>query len=198
MSSNKAIPYCTVKGFRRALEVLRNDAPERVDRGAMVERGVSPHAVYPVLGALRFLGLVDDNGRIEPGLASFLDDSDVDGRRAIVERSYAAILPTLELPVDDREAVDKLLVDTHGCAAGVAAFCSTFLLWLAAESGLPVARLDRSRRGRPPAYLAQLSDAARERLSAATAEQESLPVAFGAGEIPRSESTGADRTALPG
>lgn len=197
MSSNKAVPYCTVKGFRRALEVLRNDAPERVDRAAMVDRGLSPHAVYPVLGALRFLGLVDENGRVQAALASFLDDSDVDGRRFIVERAYAAILPTLEFPVDDREAVDEVLVEQHGCATGVAAFCSTFLLWLAAESGLPVARLDRSRRGRPPAYLTQLSEAARDRLNAAAAEQ-ALPTAFGAGEVPLESRPSRDNSALPG
>lgn len=198
VSSNRAVPYCTVKGFRRALELLRLDAPERVDRSAMVDRGLSPHAVYPVLGALRFLGLVNESGRVQPALAAFLDDSDVDGRRTVFEAAYSAILPTIDFPVDDREAVDKLLIEKHGCAAGVAAFCSTFLLWLAAESGLAVGRVDRSRRGRPPAYLAQLSEAARLRL-AAQAEETEIPSAFGAGEAPSAPpSTSTDRNALPG
>ena len=95
---------------------------------------------------------------------------------------------------EDREDVDALLIEKHGCAAGVAAFCSTFMLWLAAESGLPVARLDRSRRGRPPAYLSQLSDAARERLTAEAAE---LPAAFGSAETARpADGPAADRSAL--
>jgi hypothetical protein len=196
VSSSKAVPYCTVKGFRRALEVLRVDPPERVDRASMVDRGLSPHAVYPVLGALRFLGLIDDSGRVEPALQAFLDDADIDGRRAIFQSSYAGILPTLALPVEDREDVDKLLVEKHGCAAGVAAFCSTFLLWLAAESGLAVARVDRSRRGRPPAYLSQLSDVARERLAAEADGR--LPTAFGAGEVPVAGSASSDQAALPG
>ena len=84
MSNNRAIPYCTVKGFRRALDLLRHEPPELVDRASMVDRGLSPHAVYPVLGALRFLGLVDPAGRVQPTLRSFLDDADVDGRGRVV------------------------------------------------------------------------------------------------------------------
>ncbi len=197
VTSNRAVPYCTVKGFRRALEVLRQDAPERVDRSSLVDRGLSPHAVYPVLGALRYLGLVNASDRVQPSLQAFLDDDDVDGRRAVIEEAYAEILPTLDFPVDDREVVDEILISKHGCAAGVAAFCSTFLLWLAAESGLPVARMDRSRRGRPPAYLAQLSDAARERLSSQSIGE--IPRAFGAGEAPEVQVTETrDPAALPG
>jgi hypothetical protein len=88
------------------------------------------------------------------------------------------------LPVEDREEIDRLLIERHGCAPGVAAFCSTFLLWLLAESGLPVARLDSTRRGRPPAYLASLSPAARARMEAALAEGEQLPEAFRTAERP--------------
>ncbi len=197
VTSNRAIPYCTVKGFRRALEVLRRDAPERVDRSSLVDRGLSPHAVYPVLGALRYLGLVSESGSVEPSMRAFLNDDDVDGRRAIVERAYAEILPTLDFPVEDREVVDELLVSKHGCAAGVAAFCSTFLLWLAAESGFPVAQMGRNRRGRPPAYLSQLSDAARERLASQSTGE--LPSAFGAGEAGDVQVRGAQPpAALPG
>jgi hypothetical protein len=180
-----AIPYCTVKGFRRCLDLLRAEQGtiERVDRALLASRRFSAHAVYPVLGALRFLGLVDDEGRPRPELDCFLREDDVFGRRAIVERAYGDVLATLHFPIEDREDVDRLLVQLHGCAPGVAAFCSTFLLWLAAESGFFVARLGRRRRGRPPAHLSQLSAAARslleEQSTAEKAGDQEAGVAFG-------------------
>jgi hypothetical protein len=156
-----SVPYCTVKGFRIGIDILRREPLDVVDRQVLVDRGLSPHAVYPVLGAFRFLGLIDEDGRPGASVASFLDEGDVAGRRRIVEAAYRAVLADVSFPVDDREEIDRLLIERHEVAPGVAAFCSTFFLWLAAESGLPVADIGRNRRGRPPAHLAQLSDTAR-------------------------------------
>ena len=166
MSRVPAVPYCTVKGFRGCLEILQTAPPTHVDRQSLVDRGVPPHAVYPVLGGLRFLGLVDDAGQLTPDLAPFLDGADVIGRRRVFERAYAAVLADVRFPVDEREEVDRMLMARHDVAPGVAAFCSTFFLWLAAESGIPVCASRRVRRGRPPAHLAQLSDVARALLVA--------------------------------
>lgn len=161
MSRLPAVPYCTVKGFRGCLEILRTSPPSRVDRQSLVDRGVPPHAVYPVLGGLRFLGLVDEQGCLTSDVAPFLDGSDVIGRRRVFDRAYAAVLADVRFPVDEREDVDRMLMARHDVAPGVAAFCSTFFLWLAAESGVAVSTSRRVRRGRPPAHLAQLSDVAR-------------------------------------
>ena len=166
VSRPPAVPYCTVKGFRTCLAALRRNPADVIDRQALVDRGLSPHAAYPVLGALRFLGLVDDEGRVLPTIDVFVQD-DLPGRRALVEGAYADVLRDVTFPVDERETVDRLLVERHGVAPGVAPFCSTFFLWLAAESGMPVADLARNRRGRPPAHLASLSDAARRAMAAA-------------------------------
>jgi len=190
VSHEIAIPYCTVKGFRRCLDLLRAERGplERIDRPLLSNRRFSAHAVYPVLGALRFLGLVDADGRPQPELDCFLREDDLAGRRAVVERAYGDVLATLRFPVEDREEVDRLLVQMHGCAPGVAAFCSTFLLWLAAESGFFVARLGRRRRGRPPAHLSQLSSAARtllERRSAAEEAGDRADATFALPEVPR-------------
>lgn len=165
MSKTATVPYCTVKGFRRALDLLgKPPAPTVVDRQVLIDRGLSPHSVYPVLGALRYLGIVAADGRLTPTAAAFLAPDDIAGRRAAVERAYADVLADVPFPVEDREVVDQILIVKHGCAPGVAAFCSTLFLWLAAEAGMPVAVPGQARRGRPPAHLAQLSDAARARL----------------------------------
>lgn len=170
MSRPPAVPYCTVKGFRSCLQALSRNPADIVDRQALVERGLSPHAAYPVLGALRFLGLVDESGRLLPTIDAFIGD-DLPGRRALVEAAYAELLADVTFPVEDREFVDRIMVERHGVAPGVAPFCSTFFLWLAAESGMLVADLARSRRGRPPAHLASLSEAARDAMAAAARQQ---------------------------
>ena len=162
--SKVSLPYCTVKGFRRCLEILRDaEAGRKVDRQFLLEKGFWPHAVYPVLGALRFLGLIEEDGTRTSALQPFLTD-DVAGRVAAVEKAYGPVLETVSFPVEDREEVDKILIKQHGSAPGVAAFCSTFFLWLAAEAGLPVAVAGPRRRGRPPAHLSQLSPEAAARL----------------------------------
>lgn len=172
MSRQAAVPYCTVKGFRRALGVLADPAlPEPVDRVVLVERGISPHAVYPVLGALRYLGVLDERGRVvRPALEAFRGE-DLAARRVLVESAFAPVLADVSLPVEDREVLDQILVERHDCAPGVAPFCSTFLLWLLAESGLPVMSPVAHRRGRPPAHLAELSDAARLHLEQEAARE---------------------------
>lgn len=147
------------------MESLRRQPADVVDRQALVDRGLSPHAAYPVLGALRYLGVIDESGRVLPPIDVFLTD-DLPGRRALVESAFADVLRDVTFPVEDREIVDRLLIDKHGVAAGVAPFCSTFFLWLAAESGLPVSDLTRNRRGRPPAHLALVSETARRAILA--------------------------------
>jgi hypothetical protein len=166
MARIPAVPYCTVKGFRACLDLLKREGLETLDRDLLIQRGFSPHAAYPVLGALRFLGLLDDQGRVLPTIESFMGD-DVPGRRRLVEAAYHDLLPDIVMPVDERETVDRLLIEKHGVAPGVAPFCATFLLWVAAESGLPVADIARSRRGRPPAHLVQLSPSARAAMESA-------------------------------
>ena len=166
MTKATAVPYCTVKAFRASLEILRIAPPAIVDRDSLVERGLSTHAAYPVLGAFRFLGLIDGRGHLTPNVEPFLDKTDMAGRRIVFETAYSAILVDVHFPVEEREDVDVVLTKQHDVADGVAAFCATFFLWLAAESGIAVAEVRRARRGRPPAHLAQLSDAARAALIA--------------------------------
>ena len=164
MGKAAAIPYCTVKAFRACVEILKVAPPALIDRDSLVERGLSPHAVYPVLGALRFLVIVDEDGQLTQNVTAFLDEGDLAGRRQVFEQAYAGLLRDVTFPIDEREDVDRLLIERHDVATGVAAFCATFFLWLAAESGIPVSEIRRSRRGRPPAHLAQLSDAAQASL----------------------------------
>ncbi len=166
MSKPAAVPYCTVKGFRKCLQALRESPAKTLDRAALVARGISPHSAYPVLGALRFLGLVDADGVVLPTITAFLGD-DVRARRALVDAAYADLLADVRFPIEDREVVDRLLVDKHGVAPGVAPFCATFFLWAAAEAGLPVAELGQAKRGRPPAHLTLVSEAARRAIAQA-------------------------------
>lgn len=166
MTKPPVVPYCTVKGFRACLQALRTQPADIVDRQALSDRGLSAHAAYPVLGALRFLGLVSEHGRLLPTADAFLGE-DIPARRALVEAAYGDVLKDVKFPVEDREDVDRLLIERHGVAPGVAPFCSTFFLWLAAESGMPVSDMSRHRRGRPPAHLASLSEAARRAMAAA-------------------------------
>jgi len=56
-------PYGPTKGMMQAIQLLRKSTPPRIDGKFLRMNKVAPGNEYKVIGALRFLGLIDDEGR---------------------------------------------------------------------------------------------------------------------------------------
>ncbi|MFC1963522.1 DUF5343 domain-containing protein [Chloroflexota bacterium] len=56
-------PYGPARGMLQALELLRRTTPHRIDSDFLRASGVAPGNEYKVAGALKFLGLIDNEGR---------------------------------------------------------------------------------------------------------------------------------------
>ncbi|MFC2059333.1 DUF5343 domain-containing protein [Chloroflexota bacterium] len=56
-------PYGPTRGMLQALDLLRRTTPLRIDSDFLRSSGVAPGNEYKVAGALKFLGLIDGDGR---------------------------------------------------------------------------------------------------------------------------------------
>lgn len=56
-------PYGPTQGTIQALQLLQKQSPGRVDETFLRSQGIAPRNEYKVVGALRFLGLIDAEGR---------------------------------------------------------------------------------------------------------------------------------------
>ena len=56
-------PYGPTKGTIQALQMLRRTTPSRIDSDYLRVNKVAPGNEYKVVGALKFLGLIDEEGR---------------------------------------------------------------------------------------------------------------------------------------
>lgn len=57
-------PYGPVQGTIAGLNLLQRGNVTRVDEGVLEREGVAPGNEYKVVGALRFLGLIDESGTV--------------------------------------------------------------------------------------------------------------------------------------
>ncbi|MDO8689546.1 MAG: DUF5343 domain-containing protein [Dehalococcoidia bacterium] len=56
-------PYGPTQGTIEALQLLQKQSPARVDESFLRAQRIAPRNEYKVVGALRFLGLIGDDGR---------------------------------------------------------------------------------------------------------------------------------------
>ncbi len=57
------LPYGPTKGMMQALQLMRKGTPPRIDGNYLRLNKVAPGNEYKVIGALRFLGIIDDDGK---------------------------------------------------------------------------------------------------------------------------------------
>lgn len=56
-------PYGPTRGMLQALELMRRASPQKVDGNFLRRHQIAPGNEYKVVGALRYLGLIDEEGR---------------------------------------------------------------------------------------------------------------------------------------
>lgn len=57
------LPYGPTRGMLQALQLMRKNTPPRVDGNLLRQNQIAPGNEYKVVGALKFLGIIDDEGR---------------------------------------------------------------------------------------------------------------------------------------
>lgn len=57
------LPYGPTKGMMQALQLMRKSTPVKVDGSFLRLNKIAPGNEYKVIGALRFLGIIDEDGK---------------------------------------------------------------------------------------------------------------------------------------
>lgn len=57
------LPYGPTKGMMQALQLMRKSTPTRIDGNFLRLNKIAPGNEYKVIGALRFLGIIDEEGK---------------------------------------------------------------------------------------------------------------------------------------
>ena len=57
------LPYGPTRGMLQALQLMRKTTPSKIDGSYLRSNQIAPGNEYKVVGALRFLEIIDDDGR---------------------------------------------------------------------------------------------------------------------------------------
>ncbi len=130
-------PYGPVQGTIAGLNLLQRGNLTRVDEEVLAREGVAPGNEYKVIGALRFLGLVDESGTVtERALVLRSRGSAFKlGLQEILKAAYAPLF-TERGPLTSFEEVHNRLVRHYRMGKESAAKAARLFLALARYAGL--------------------------------------------------------------
>lgn len=125
-------PYGPATGMMQGITLLRRTAPARVDTDFLRSHGVAPGNEYKVVGALRFLGIIDekghptDNSRLlkTRGAAATLALQDM------VRAAYRGLFAQVSPREATRDAIHNYFITEMGLGAEMAAKATRFLVEL--------------------------------------------------------------------
>ncbi|MFQ5934440.1 MAG: DUF5343 domain-containing protein [Dehalococcoidia bacterium] len=142
-------PYVAYSAWLRLLAGLRADIPDRIDNSYLRPYRFNQATRSMLLGALRFLGLVDHQNRPTEELSALVqcNESEYPQRlRKLVEGSYRTVLARARLT---RATPDQLKAqfEAMGAKGDVARKCVSFFVAVAQDAGMRVSpHLPRRRR----------------------------------------------------
>jgi len=174
-------PYGSVRALLRFLaQARRRGWPERVDILFLEGLGFRGGAAWELLLALRFLGLVDEEGRPLPRYGLVLADEE-GVRRGLREAVYAAYAPLWETLDVTNASRQELEAGFRRWSPARARRQARFLVGLCRAAGIPVAARFRGRLSIAQTTLPGAGDAEelRRRLERAEAELARLRALLG-------------------
>jgi hypothetical protein len=145
-------PYGPAKGMVEGLQLMTRLSPTRVDERLLRMHRVAPRNEYKVVGALRYLGLIDADGR--PTEASRLlktrGPAFEDNMQAIVKRAYRRIFDRFELTTVTRDDLFNYFVTEEAMGTEMAVKALRFFVDVCKMAGFEMNPALEVKRGRKP------------------------------------------------
>ncbi len=134
-------PYGPTKGTIQALQMLRRTTPARIDSDLLRVSKVAPGNEYKVVGALRFLGLIDDEGRPTDNsrLLKTKGATYTLALQDIVRSAYSGVFRTLRHDELTRDGIYNYFVTDGGLGSEMATKATRFLLKLCRLAEIDIA-----------------------------------------------------------
>jgi hypothetical protein len=171
-------PYGPTRGTVQALQLLQRQSPPRVDEALLRSQGIAPGNEYKVVGALRFLGIIDEQGRptdraqgLKTRGAAFTLHL-----QEIVREAYADLLRQVGAKQATQEAVYNYFVAHIRLGAEMAAKATRFFRSLCQWADIPLPEQESRRRGRPRAARPQTAQGRRGLAGEASPSSTTLPL----------------------
>jgi hypothetical protein len=134
-------PYGPTKGTLQALQMLRRTTPSRIDTDFLRVNRLAPGNEYKVVGALRFLGLIDDEGRPTEN-SRMLKTKGATYTLAlqdIVRNAYSGVFRGLRGNDLTRDGIYNYFVTEGGLGSEMATKATRFLIKLCRQAEIEIA-----------------------------------------------------------
>jgi hypothetical protein len=134
-------PYGPTRGMLQALQLLRRTTPQRIDSDFLRVNKIAPGNEYKVVGALRFLGLIDDDSRPTDS-SRMLKTKGATYTLAlqdIVRSAYSGVFRGLRAGEVTRDGIYNYFVTEGGLGAEMATKATRFLIKLCRQAEIEIA-----------------------------------------------------------
>lgn len=125
-------PYGPTSGMLQALQLMRKSTPARIDGNFLRVNRIAPGNEYKVVGALRFLGVINDEGRpteksrrLKTKGVAFIS-----GLQELVREAYANLFQYLNGNGFSQEDIYNYFVTEEGLGTEMAAKTTRFFIHL--------------------------------------------------------------------
>jgi hypothetical protein len=127
-----APPYGPTTGTIQALQLMRKATPPKVDGDYLRTHKIAPGNEYKVVGALRFLGLIDDNGTPmeKSRLLKTMGSTFTLALQEIVRSAYRELFHYLDVKKATREDVYNYFITESKLGTEMAAKAARFFITL--------------------------------------------------------------------
>lgn len=134
-------PYGPVKGMIQGVELLRRASPAVVNEDLLQQHRIAPGNEYKALGALRFLGLIDETGQLtdRARLLKTRGATFTLNLQQIIRDAYGELFDRLDPRTASRDDVHNYFVTEVGLGAEMATKATRFLLELCKLAELTIA-----------------------------------------------------------
>lgn len=140
-------PYGPARGMLQGLQLLQRIDPPRVDEAFLRAHQIAPNNEYKVIGALQFLGLIDDLGRPteKSRLLKTRGGAFILNLQTIVRDAYGDLFQELDLKQATREDIYNYFVTRANLGSEMATKSTRFFTQICrfAEIDIPFAQPTR-------------------------------------------------------
>lgn len=144
-------PYGPARGMLQGLQLLQRIDPTRVDEAFLRAHQIAPNNEYKVIGALQYLGLIDDLGKPtdKSRLLKTRGGAFILNLQTIVREAYAGLFRALDVKQATREDIYNYFVTIENLGAEMAVKATRFFTQVCrfAEIDLPFAQPARRETG---------------------------------------------------
>jgi hypothetical protein len=133
-------PYGPTGGMLAGIELMHRLSPAKVDARLLKTNSVAPGNEYKVVGALRYLGIIDEDGTptTKSRLLKTRGPSYVLALQDIVKTAYRDILDQLDIKRASRDQIHNCFITELGLGIEMATKASRFFISLCQQADIPM------------------------------------------------------------